>query len=421
LSLDEAFARVVSEKEASLFRPSASQIDAAAREYGYIEIVAFPALDPLLAAAVAIRVLRANDVGFSLRLEPVVPRTLEEPTLLLGYPASIASEVVARRPSALIGYGERPQGILPIAVTASNDSSVAALTVGVFSEMAIVGGFAVYAIIAGYWRGMDRGKRAEFIGVENTIIEMLRLENKVENFFSLRLFRWPEVGTEDALRLTLEPFFPGVSGKREDALNYLRSDPRLEPLIGKTLTEAPEQAVAVLGERLYELLKATSRRPRRPTEVIGNVYYSRSNPLPDLKEAALVLAHYSAVGDPYRLVGLAVDEQGVAADAHYVYRKHFTDVVDYVEPLVAARLEQRRKGRLLLAELPGEVPSLPLVERILGLHGVIQDAIAYSGGRVLAESVLERHGYVALMEFLEKKCLEYIEGSIFMEVRDVEC
>jgi len=422
LSLDEAFARVIGEKEARLFRPSASQIDAAAKEYGYIEIVAFPSVDAILAAAIAVKVLKSNSVGFSLRLEPVAPRTLEEPSLLLGYPASVATDISSRRPSALIGYGERPPGILPVAVTASTDSSVAALAFGVFSEIAIVGSFGVYAVAAGYWRGLDKGKRAEFIGVENMIIEMLMLENKVESFFNLRLYRWPEVATEKALHLTLLPFLPGLSGRGDRALEYLRGDPRLEPLVGKTLTEVPEQAVAVLGEKLYELIKATSRVPRRPTEVIGNVYYSRSSPLPDLREASLVLANYASTRDAHRLAGIAVDEAGVAADAHYAYRRVFGRIVDYVEPLVAAKLQSRRIGKLETVPLPDEAPSLPIVERILGLHGVIgQNAVAISGNRIVAETLLDKYGYNTLAGLVERGCARYIEGTMYMEVVGGEC
>jgi single-stranded-DNA-specific exonuclease len=422
LSLDEAFARVVSEKEASLFRPSASQVAAAAKEYGYLEIIVFPSMDSLVAAAIAARVLRSNGVGFSIRIEPVAPKSLEEPTLLLGYPASIAAELTVRRPSALIGYGERPQGILPLAVTSANDSSIAALAFGVFSEIAIVGSFGIYALAAGYWKGLDRGKRAEFIGVENTILEMLKLENKVEEFFSLRLYRWPEVVTERALYLTISPFFVGITGRQEKAEAFLRSDPRLEPLIGKTLSEAPEQAVAVLGEKLYELLKATSRIPRRPTEIIGYSYYSRASLLPDLREAGYILAHYAGLDNAARLTGLAFDEEGVAADAHYSYRKVFSDIVDYVEPLIASKLDHRREGKLQVAELPGEVPSHPLVEKILYQHGALAaEAVSSSGGRMLAETVVERVGYAVFAEMMTRGCLRYVENTLYVEVGSGEC
>lgn len=421
MSLDEAFARVVSEKEASLFRPSASQIGAAAKEYGYLEIIVFPSVDSLLAAAVSARVLRSSGIGFSIRVEPVAPSRLEEPSLLLGYPAAIAGELVARKPSALIGYGERPPGILPLAVTAAPDSSITALTLGVLSEMAIIGGLGVYAVVAGYWRGLDRGKRADFVGVENAVIEMLKLENRVEEHFSLRLYRWLDLGTEEALYLTLSPFLVGLTGRREKAEAYLRSDPRLEPLIGKTMGEAPEQAVAVLGEKLYDLLKSTSRVPRRPTEIIGNVYYSRSLVLPDLREAAYVLAHYAG-GYAYRLIGIAVDEEGALSDAYYSYRKAFAGIVEHVEPLIAARLKAERIARMQLASLPGEAPSPPLVEKILRQHGALgaEEAASFNG-RVVLESVLEAYGYSRLVELLRGGCLEYLPGTLYAEVRSGAC
>ena len=422
MSLDEAFAKVISEKEASLFRPSASQVAAAAKEYGYIELVVFPGLDATIAASIAAKVLLSNSVEFAVKFAALAPRELNEPTLLIGYPAAVAAEVTAKKPSALIGYGERPKGILPLAVTSSTDSSLTALAVGVFSEIAIVGRTSVYAAVAGYWRGLDKGKRGEFIGVENSIIEMLRLENVIEQFFNLRLFRWPQLPTEKALAITLLPYLPGLTGRHEEAEKFLREDPRLEPLLGKTLEEAAEQAVAVLGEKLYDILKKTSRVPRRPTEIIGYIYYSRSSPLPDLREAAAILACYASEAGLTPLVGLGLDEAGVAGDAHYVYRRRFDSLVAYVEPLVAARLASSGLGRLQLAQLPGEPPCLPLAERILSQSGVVPPgSVAAANNKVLLESIVDAVGYGVFRELVERSCIEPIPGTLYGEVRSDAC
>ena len=422
MSLDEAFARVVSEKEARLFRPSAGQIASATREYGYLEIIAFPSIDALIASAVAIRALRGSRVEFSLRLEPVAPRELAEPSLLIGYPAAVAQELSARKPSALIGYGDVPQGILPVAVTAARDSSVAALTVGVFSEITIVGGFSAYALAAGYWRGLDRGKRGEFTGVEASIAEMLKLENKVEEYFTIRLMRWLTEPTEKAIALTVVPFLPGLTGRSEEAEKLLAGDPRLTGLRGKTLEEAEEQALAVLGEKLYELLKQKSRVPRRPTEVIGFTHYSRSLPLPDLREAAAILA-CTAAERPEALPALGVSEKGAAAAAHYRYRRAFPDLVAAAEELVEARPRHTPLGKLLVAELePGKPGCPPLLEKTARQLGAAKpEAVAAVNNRVLLESVAEAAGYEALKALIEKGCLVPEEGGIYAAVEKTRC
>jgi len=422
LSLDEAFARVVSEREARLFRSSAGQIASATREYGYLELVVFPSVDALIASAVAIRALRGSGVEFSLRLEPVAPRELLEPSLLLGYPATVAQELVAKRPSALIGYGDVPQGILPVAVTAARDSSVAALTVGVFSEITIVGGFSAYAVSAGYWRGLDRGKRGEFTGVEASIVEMLKLENKVEEYFTIRLMRWLTEPTEKAMALTMLPFLPGLSGRPEEAEKLLAEDPRLSGLRGKTLEEAEEQALAVLGEKLYSLLKQKSRVPRRPTEVIGFTHYSRSLPLPDLRETALILA-CAASEKPETLPALGASEREAAAAAHYRYRRAFPDIAAAAESLVEARPRHAPLGKLLTAELEAEKPSCPpLLEKTARQLGVVKpEAVAVVDNKVLLESVAEAAGYEALKTLIEKGCLVPEEGGIYAAVEKARC
>ncbi len=422
MSLDEAFSRFISEKEASLFRPSASQIATASKEYGFLEVWCFPSLDSAIAAAIVLRVLSSSGVQATVYFSPEPPRLIEEPSLLLGYPAAVATELTVKKPSALIGYGERPQGLLPLAVTASNDSSIAALTVGVLSEISIVGGFSVYAVAAGFWRGMDRGKRGEFPGVENSIVEMLKLENKVEEHFSLRLMRWNSLATEEAMAVTVQPYLPGLTGSIEAARRMLEEDPRLAQLLGKNMHDAPEQGLAVLGEKLYELLKNESRIPRRPSEIIGLAYYSPSSPLPDLRETPYVLAAAASAAGLHALLGLAYAEEASAAAAHYLYRRSLGETVAWIEEARRGKPQQRRLGRLQIAVYNEEPPQPQLAEKALSQLGVVQPHQAgVYGDKLLAEKVVETAGYEALRELLRQGCLEYLEGSPYVRAKSWSC
>jgi len=428
LNLDEALSRFVGEKEAALLRPSASQIGAAAKDYGYIEVYAYPSLDAVLASAIAVNVFTRNNVGFSLYFMPLPPSEVDAPLLLLGYPSSIAHDIAPRKPSALVGFGEMPQGLLPLAVTSTTSSSTASLLAGVLSEITIVGYPAIYGIVAAYWRGLDLGKRGEFVGFENGVIEMLKLENKVEEHFSLRLFRWLFEPTEEALYLTLDPYLPGISGKPEKARKLLEADARLAQLLGKTMEEAPEQSVAVLGEKLYNILKEASSVPRRPSELIGVVYYSRVAPLKDLREAAIVLAVYGEKQGIAPLSSLGLAEELVAAAAYYTYTRHVDAIVETVEANAAKKRPPiQRAGGFTVAVLErvGDAPLLP-VERILRRLGVVreQEVAAYpidkSTMLVSMESLLSQYGIGAVKEAIEGKCLRYIEGGLLGELR-LEC
>lgn len=425
MNLDEFISRFVGEKEAALLHPSASQIAAATKDYGYMEVYAYPSVDSVLAAAILASTFARNNVGFTLYFTAAPPAASDAPMLLLGYPSSLASELSPRKPSALIGFGEVPQGLLSVAVTSHTSSSIAGLLVGVLSEITVVGPPAVYSVVAGYWRGLDVGKKGEFTGIENGIIETLKLENRVEEHFSLRLFRWLFEPTEEALHLTLEPYLPGITGRPEEARRLLEEDPRLSPLIGKTLEEAPEQAVATLGEKLYVMLKEASSVPRRPSELIGITHYSRPAPLQDLREAAIALAVYGEKHGAAALASLGVAEDLVAAAAYYTYHESIPSIVDAVEAnLSRKRPPLKRSGPFTVAllERVGDAPLLP-VERILRKLGVIrgQEVAGYqldgSTALVSMESLLYSQGLGAVREAIDSKCLRYREGELLGEIR----
>ncbi|BEP18632.1 hypothetical protein PYJP_19840 [Pyrofollis japonicus] len=426
MSLDQAFEKIISEREAALLKPAASQIGAAVKEYGYVDIVVFPSLDALLASAIAVSALYRNGVDFTISMAPIVPRQVSEPTLFLGYPAYIAQEIRASKPSALIGFGEKPQGLLHVAVTSSMDSSVAALTAAVFSELTVVGYNSIYGLIAGYWRKLDKGKKAEFVGIEAGIADMLKLENKIEESFNLRLFRWQELGTEEAISLTLEPFLPGLSGHLGNAIKFLESDPRIAPLIGKTLKEAPEQSVTVLGEKLYELLKKSSKGPRRPTELIGTTYYSFVFPLRDLREAQYVLARYAASRYAQQLSMIGIMEEPLAAAAYYMYMSSFEKMIESIEEVISKGTESLILNKLRLRVAEVDEHFHPIVERILQQLGHISEGEVFGAATghgiiVLLEQLLYTYGYPWLEEAIEKKCIDYIEGSLFGAVQREKC
>ncbi|ABM80296.1 hypothetical protein [Hyperthermus butylicus] len=427
MSLDEAFAKIISEKEARLLRPVASQLGAALKEYGFVRLYVFPSIDAALAAAIVVNVLQRNNLAYAVRFTVKPPGELVEPSLLIGYPASVAEEVTARRPSALIGYGEQPQGILPIPVAVVNDSSVAALTAAVLSEVTIVGPFMIYGVIAGYWRELDRGKKASFTGFENALLDLLKLENRVEEMFTLRLFRWALEPTEEALALTLDPYLPGLTGNRDAAVEFLKSDPRLAQLLGKRVSEAPEHPLTVLGEKLYEILKKASRVPRRASEVIGFIYTSYTAPLPDLREASLVLADYAERVGLYSLLSLGVEERLAAAAAYTRYLKDFSIVVQVAEQVLSSTstYETRRAGKLQLAVFSENTPVL-LADRVLRKLGYLapeQIPAKRSGDKLLVslEEVASRLGYQQLVQLVESGCIAPIEASVWGWVNAASC
>ena len=426
MSLDKAFEKIITEKEAALLKPAASQIGVALKEYGYLELYVFPSIDSLLGASIALSVLLKSNMDFTVLVKPDVPRELQEPSLLLGYPVHIVHDLRAHRPSALIGLGEKPQGLLHVAVSSSSDSSIAALTAAVFSELTVVGYPSIYGIVAGYWRGLDKGKKASFIGLESSIAEMLKLENKVEEIFSLKLFRWPELPTEEAMARTLDPYFPGLSGNTEECRRLLSSDPRLAKLLGKRLEEAPEQSVAVLGEKLYDILKKSSKGLRRPTDLIGITYHSLVFPLRDLREAAYVLSYYAAKGYAEQLTAIAVDERIVSATALYTYMDELGSIINAIEDSISAKPTYENLNRARIRKLSIDKRYLPIVDKVLRQLGYIGEQEVVGSTEqgdtvVLIEHLLYSLGPGAFLEALRQGCIEYLEESLFARIRRERC
>ncbi len=427
MSLDKAFEKIISEKEAALLRPAASQVGAALKEYNYLEIYVFPSIDSLLAAGIAINVLLKNNIDFTLSIRVSPPRELLEPSLLLGYPAQSAREIRAHKPSALIGLGEKPPGLLHVAVTSSNDSSIAALTAAVFSELTVVGYPSIYGLIAGYWRSLDRGKKASFIGIEAGIAEMLKLENKIEELFSIKLFRWPELATERAMARTLDPYLPGLSGDPDACTKLLREDPRLVKLLGKKLEDAPEQSIATLGEKLYEILKRKSKGPRRPTDVIGISYYSQVLPLRDIREAVYVLSHYAAKGYAKQLALITVDELAISAAALYLYTNNFPGIIETINELIGGNTQKSLVlNRVKIRKTSINKEYAPIAERVLRQLGYLgeQEILGTEAEEellVLVEDLLQGLGPGSFIEYLARGCIEYLEGTIFARINEERC
>ncbi len=428
MSLDEAFARAITEKEAALLRPAATQISAASKEYGFFEVYVYPALDPIIASSILLYVLNRFKIRYSVYITPLPPKDISGPAVLIGYPASIAYEVNVKRTSVLVGYGEPPTGITSLTVTASNDASVSGLMTGLLSELTVVGPVAAYSLVAGFWKGTNRGKKGEFTGVEAGIIEVLSLENIIEALFSVKLVQWLFEPTEHALAFTWLPYLPGLTEDVSASKKFLESDPRLSELKGKTVEEASEEAIALLGEKLYELPKSESRVPRRPTEIIGMSYYSHRLPVRDLREAASVLACSASIKGLEPLLGFGLADKLVYSAAYMSFRSQQARILSqYIKRLLdEEKRPTHRVSGVELTVLPYTNCILCAEKELRSLGVVKPESLAgfqYDEGKYLVsmESLIEHIGYEKLEELINNKCLDYVNNYPYGVLNEEQC
>ncbi len=414
--------------DTGIYRSVASQVSAATRDYRALFLYAFPDLDSLVAASIAFEVLRRNNVDTFIVVEPVPPKILDQPSLLLGYPATIVDSIEdVKAPSALVGRGVRPQGLTRIPVVSGEDASIAVMTVTMLSELTVVGDPAVHAIAASYWRRLDRGRRGEFTGIEAQLVESLEAEGKVEGSLTLRLFRWFELDVEDSLEITVDPFLPGLTGRREHIEKMFSEDPRLRNARGRPLRLLSDETITLLASKLYDHLKASSRVQRRPSELIGYAYYSRLSPINDLRESAALLSCLGEVR-PGALAGLALAPRQVMGWIHYLYYKRFfNEIVEFIDTAMAGALpDPKRIGKVRIVATSANTGCTGVVERQLQLLGLIASDVLLGvpgerGPKVMLETLALLMGYQRLVEALEKKCLHYEPPSLMGELDEEKC
>jgi len=403
-------------------KPAATQIASTAKEYQYFNIYCFPSIDALLASSIIINYLVREKIDFSLEITPRLEATEKEPSILIGYPAELAKETTFEKPSVLLTRGSRQQqNLQKLVVVSGGQSSTATVLTATLSEITVVGYMALYAIVSSLWVGVEKDEKGALKGIEDSIIELLKLENLVEDPMGVRLFRWKQLPTEKSIYITLEPYLPHLTGNTEKIPKFLE-EKRLSTLVGRKMDEVDNEKMVAFGEKLYEYLKQKSRIRRRPVEVVGTLYYSEAAPLPDLREAGYILAYFAENTGADRLIGLGVDDKLVTAVANYRYRKDFTRIISAVEEYVDKKLEPTKLAGIETVKIEHELPLL-IARKVLESLGIVekQHLLVGSDNKVVVEEVLVKYGYKKLREMLDSKCLEYSEWTIHAELREQRC
>lgn len=413
------------EKLKSILEGVGGQLATIIKNYGCMIIQAYPDLDSVLAASILYEALARNRVECVINFSLLPDDNFDAPVAYLGYPVEAIEDLKPRYGAVLFARGEQPKGLTRFPLVASRDTSVAGLVASALSELMVVGELGIPAIIAGYWRGLDSGKRAEFRGLEVQLIEALETENKVIGQLTIRLFRWFIRPVEEAIAETIAPFIPGLSCEYEKVREFLESDPRLRKALGRTVNELNQDLLALLAEKLYEKLKAESRIMRRPSELIGYAYYSEVFPLKDLREAAYILYSFLEYASPHHLAPLASTPLQIAAAAKLAYSKLKSELCEQIEKWHSSRPREESIGKLKIARIEETEAPLAILEKQLRLLGDISSStiLAVEGGEgllVSAETLVEMGGYAWLKDSIKSGCVEPIDG-VLVKLNTAKC
>jgi single-stranded-DNA-specific exonuclease len=408
-------------------RAIASQLTSMLREYGYVMVYSFPDVDSLVASSILFAGLRRHNVDVEVVVDPVPPQRVDQPLILVGYSVDMLEDIEVKSKAVAVAKDKPPEGLTKLPLLAHDRSSVAGLVASMLSEIMVVSDLSPYAIAAAYWRGLDTGRKAEFQGIESSLVELLSMEGVVEGSLTLRLFRWFEEPIEVSLEITFDPLIPGLTGSADAVEKLLSSDPRLRRLRGVSVRDASEESLSALATILYDMVKKASLVARRPSEVIGYAYYSPRLLVKDLRELPYLLVVLGELESAGHIVALCISPSQVLGYAHYLYYAHvFYEMTDYINSLASrGRLEPIKVGRLRLVKL-NEAPVLLPVEKqakLLGLLPVDAAATTVGGEGVLAsfESLLAVLGGKSLERAIRGNCVRYEPGSLLGVIDEQRC
>jgi len=132
---------------------------------------------------------------------------------------------------------------------------------------------------------------------EREIIKNIEKTESMESKITVKLFGFEYKPLCQALHDTVRPFIPELTGNIENCMSFIRSI-GINNIYIKS-TQIPEEALTNLVKSLFTKLKKYSKKERKPSEILGEVFYlSKTNILADIRERASALKYILDVKGP---------------------------------------------------------------------------------------------------------------------------
>lgn len=125
---------------------------------------------------------------------------------------------------------------------------------------------------------------------EKEIIKNIERKGIIEIKMSVKLFGFEYKPLYQALHDTVKPFIPELTGDIDKCISFIRSIGISDVNIKST--QIPENTLTNLIKTLFTKLRRSSRRVRKPNEILGEVYYlTNTKVLADIKERTATLTY----------------------------------------------------------------------------------------------------------------------------------
>ncbi len=236
-------------------------------DYKALRIILYPSLEGYMASAILLKTLSVSDI--EVIVNPTLSKSGEydEPAIVLGFKDRV--DVIApyvlqivknKRISENLGKGRR------IGIFSSYPAFVAKM---LENNIVITDEVMIFSIVSSVARGSIKGIDYEYI---NKLLEKKVLE---QYDAALKIYEWHRKPLCDALALTIEPYIPGISGRKDNCISMLSSEGiKIIDEKGnyRKILDLNENELKRVVNLLYTTISAKSKIKLGPSEIVSKTY-----------------------------------------------------------------------------------------------------------------------------------------------------
>ncbi len=376
---------------------------------GFLRVYSYPSLDPLVASSIIF--MKALDVGVdvivSIDLNP--PSSINEPTVLIGF--DNLNYKLGDVKSRLIAFYSGELKSIPVHGTTYVDgvgshSAMVYLTVTGAKDHGVS---YIVAVLAGAYSGIFVDKFGRFQGIDRIVLDKLKIITRLslEMVTTLKGYKPHMRNLCESLSVTLNPYYPGLTGDYENCIKTLNTL-NLVSLLNVKLSNLDQRMLENAVSTVVGVARKTYNIELQPENLVGGVLISTnpSYPANDFREASDTLAYAGdALRDPGRVIVTLLDienEYPMMESRFEGYSRRLKDAINQLKPL-------KLKGnlRIPLYEIQVEKRDSPLfiwrAFRTLGLVEQSSILVFREEGELRAspfqvEEALDRGGCRRLQE-----------------------
>lgn len=342
---------------------------------GFLRVHSYPGLDPLAASAIVfLKALNLGvDVIVSVDLQP--PPRIGEPSVLIGF--DNLNYKVGDVRSKFVAFYSGDLRSIPVhgATYVDGPGSHSALSYLVATGAKEHDPGYVIAFLAGAYSSRFVDRFGRFQGLDRAVLDKLKLSTRLslEMVTTIKGYKPHIRGVCESLSLTLNPYYPGITGDYENCVRAFNS---------LNLSDIPDVKLTSLDQKMLEkavvAIVNTAKRDYnvelQPDSIVGGILVSTapSYPAVDFREVADVLAYSGeALRDLGRVLVTLIDvenEYPMVESRFESYPKRLKELLVQLKPV-------KIKGnlRIHLYELQLERGDSPLfIWRALRTLGLLE-------------------------------------------------